>query len=43
MGKDPAFLFYSNDFDQGTKFFTDDQTGKYIRLLIAQHQHISFS
>jgi len=39
MSKDPAFLFYPNDFDMGTKFFTDEQAGKYIRLLIAQHQH----
>ena len=39
MAKDPAFLFYSNDFDQKTKFFTDEQVGKYIRLMIAQHQH----
>jgi len=39
MAKDPAFLFYSSDFDMGTKFFTDEQVGKYIRLLIAQHQH----
>lgn len=39
MGKDPAFLFYPNDFLSGTQFFTDEQTGKYIRLLMAQHQH----
>lgn len=39
MAKDPAFLFYSNDFMSGTQFFTDEQVGKYIRLLIAQHQH----
>lgn len=39
MAKDPAFLFYSNDFDMGTKFFTDEEVGKYVRLLIAQHQH----
>ena len=39
MAKDPAFLFYSNDFDSKTKFFTNEQVGKYIRLLIAQHQH----
>ncbi len=37
--KDPAFLFYPNDFTIGTQFFTDEQTGKYIRLLCAQHQH----
>lgn len=36
--KDPAFLFYSKDFRTGTIHFTDDQTGKYIRLLCDQHQ-----
>jgi|GEM_PF-1753190 len=39
MAKDPAFLFYSNDFDSGTKFLTDEQVGKYLRLLMSQHQH----
>jgi len=39
MAKDPAFLFYPGDFNTGTQFFTDDQVGKYIRLLMAQHQH----
>lgn len=39
MAKDPAFLFYSDNFMTGTMFFTDEQTGKYIRLLCAQHQH----
>lgn len=39
MAKDPAFLFYSSDFTIGTQFLTDEQTGKYIRLLVAQHQH----
>lgn len=39
MAKDPAFLFYSQDFATGTQFFTDEQVGKYIRLLCAQHQH----
>lgn len=37
--KDPAFLFYPGDFTTGTQFFTDEQVGKYIRLLLAQHQH----
>lgn len=36
--KDPAFLFYSNDFLTGTYLMTDEQTGKYIRLLCLQHQ-----
>lgn len=39
MSKDPAFLFYSSNFLSGTMFFTDDQVGKYIRLLCAQHQN----
>lgn len=37
--KSPAFLFYTNDFSSGTQFFSDEQLGKYIRLLMAQHQH----
>ena len=39
MAKDPAFLFYSQDFLVGTQFMTDDQVGKYIRLLCFQHQN----
>lgn len=41
--RDPAFLFYSSDFLTGTMFFTNEQLGKYIRLLCAQHQqgHLS--
>jgi uncharacterized protein YdaU (DUF1376 family) len=39
MAKDPAFLFYPNDFDCKTKFFTDEQVGIYLRLLIAQFQY----
>jgi len=39
MAKDPAFLFYSDNFQSGTQFFTDEQCGKYIRLLCAQHLH----
>jgi len=39
MAKDPAFLFYTGDFSTGTQFFTDEQVGKYLRLLMAQHQH----
>lgn len=37
--KDPAFLFYPNDFSSGTQFFTNEQVGIYLRLLLAQHQH----
>jgi uncharacterized protein YdaU (DUF1376 family) len=39
MSKDPAFLFYSNNFLSGTMLMSDEQVGKYIRLLIAQHQN----
>ena len=36
--KDPAFLFYSNDFLSGTMLMTDEEVGKYIRLLCLQLQ-----
>jgi hypothetical protein len=36
--KDPAVLFYTNDFLAGTITMSDDQVGKYIRLLCIQHQ-----
>lgn len=36
--KDPAILFYTSDFLTGTFTMTDDQVGKYIRLLCIQHQ-----
>ena len=39
MGKDPAFLFYSADFSIGTAFMSNSQVGKYVRLLILQHQY----
>jgi len=39
MAKDPAFLFYTGDFTTGTQFFTNEQIGIYLRLLMAQHQH----
>ena len=39
MAKDPAFLFYPNDFDCATKFFSDEEVGIYLRLLIAQFQN----
>lgn len=38
MAKDPAFLFYSNDFLSGTYTMSDDQVGKYVKLLCLQHQ-----
>jgi len=39
MAKDPAFLFYTGDFSTGTQFFSNEQVGIYLRLLMAQHQH----
>lgn len=38
MSKDPSFLFYTNDFLTGCFFMSDEQVGKYIRLLCLQHQ-----
>lgn len=43
MAKDPAFLFYSSDFLIGTVFFSNEQVGKYIKLLCYQHQFGSLS
>jgi len=45
MAKDPAFLFYSADFIVGTYEMTDEQVGRYIRLMCLQHQkgHLSES
>ena len=38
MAKDPALLFYTSDFLVGTMTMSDEQVGKYIRLLCLQHQ-----
>jgi len=38
MAKDPAVLFYTNDFIVGTLTMSDEQRGKYIMLLCLQHQ-----
>lgn len=38
MAKDPAVLLYTSDFLSGTYTMTDEQVGKYIRLLCLQHQ-----
>lgn len=38
MAKDPAILFYTSDFLTGTYTMSDEQTGRYIRLLCLQHQ-----
>lgn len=43
MAKDPAFLFYSSDFLTGTMLMTNEQVGKYIRLLCLQHQKGRFT
>ena len=37
--KDPAVLFYTQDFLTGTMLMTDEQKGKYITLLCLQHQN----
>ena len=36
--KDPAVLLYTNDFLSGTFTMSDEQVGKYMRLLCIQHQ-----
>ena len=38
MAKDPAVLFYTSDFLTGTLTMSDEQIGKYIKLLCYQHQ-----
>ncbi len=38
MAKDPAILFYTSDFLSGTFTLTDEQIGRYIKLLCLQHQ-----
>ena len=38
MSKDPAVLLYTSDFLTGTFTLSDEQVGKYIRLLCLQHQ-----
>jgi len=38
MAKDPAVLFYTQDFLVGTLTMTDEQMGRYIYLLCLQHQ-----
>ncbi len=39
MSKDPAFLFYTKDFQSGTIDMSCTEVGAYIRLLMHQHQH----
>jgi uncharacterized protein YdaU (DUF1376 family) len=38
MAKDPAFLFYSNDFLAGVQDLTMEERGQYITLLCVLHQ-----
>ncbi|MFN7583932.1 MAG: hypothetical protein ACK5P0_01085 [bacterium] len=38
MAKDPAVLFYTNDFLSGTFTMSNEHVGMYIRLLCVQHQ-----
>ena len=38
MAKDPAVLFYTSDFLSGTFTMSNEQVGKYMRLLCLQHQ-----
>jgi uncharacterized protein YdaU (DUF1376 family) len=38
MSKDPAVLLYTSDFLSGTYTMSDEQVGRYIRLLCLQHQ-----
>jgi len=38
MGKDPAFLFYSKDWLEGTAEMMPDEKGVYIDLMCYQHQ-----
>lgn len=38
MAKDPAVLFYTNDFLSGTILLSNEQKGAYITLLCLQHQ-----
>ena len=37
MNKDPAFLFYSSDFLVGTMLMSNEEIGKYIRILAYMH------
>jgi len=39
MSKDPAMMLYTSDFLTGTMLMTNEQVGKYIRLLCYEHQH----
>lgn len=43
MGKDPAFLFYPNDYLGGTMGMTLEQKGCYMELLMMQFNHGKFT
>jgi len=43
MAKDPAFLFYPNDYLGGTMGMTFEQKGAYIELLMMQFNHGKFT
>ena len=43
MAKDPAFLFYYQDFLVGTDSFTNEETGAYVRCLCHQAHKGSIS
>jgi len=43
MGKDPAFLFYPNDWAGGTMGMTFEEKGAYMELLIMQFNHEQFT
>ena len=38
INKDPSFLLYPEKFIMGTMFMSDEEVGKYIKLLCVQHQ-----
>lgn len=39
MAKKPAFLFYSNDFYEGTRTMLPEERACYVDLMVYQHQH----
>jgi len=39
MAKRPAFLFYSNDFFEGTRTMLPEERACYVDLMVYQHQH----
>lgn len=39
MSKDPAFLFYSKDFYEGTRMMLPEERACYVDLLVYQHQN----